>query len=118
MTALARTVAALAEVNPPVAAAVRAIGPNGSGWPLPGYLGWLPEADLADLGRAFLIGHQVPITPLALADACAGLRRNVWRNPRGWQDEASTHEAVIAWSRAAGREPLVDLLEVKEGRTL
>jgi len=47
-----RVVAFLSEVNPAVAAAVRAAGCSGAGYALPGLLTWMPPADLVDLARA------------------------------------------------------------------
>lgn len=101
MTALARTVALLAEINPPVAAAVRAIGPNAEGWPLPGLLGWLPETDRLDLGQAVGIAHQdtawppgysFDATPQQLA---ADIVVSYWSGPRGHPGDSERIRAAI-----------------------
>jgi hypothetical protein len=57
VTAIELTVQALAEVNPAVAAAVEAVGPNSVGYPLPGWLGWLTRNDRVDLIRACCLAH-------------------------------------------------------------
>lgn len=113
-TAHERTLAALAEVNPPVAAGLKAAGETATGLPLPGYLGWLPDADLADLARAWLIGHNIAIErPAMVGIIAATFRASVWDKPRGDRDETAVADAVIAWSRAhPDRFPLLDVLTV------
>lgn len=108
-----RTLAALAEVNPPVAAGLAAAGRTIMGHPLPGYLGWLPPDELDELARAWLLAWGIEQDAAALSNAKAAFRQSVWRHGRGVLDQAATAEAVIAWSKARGdRFPLLDLLQV------
>lgn len=111
MTQYDRALAALAEVNPPVAAGLRAAG-------APGHLGWLPKADLLDLARAWFIGAGNQPLPEELTCFVAMSRAQVWRRPRGPCDIAATHEAVLAWATTAGHDGarrLVEVLAVHEG---
>lgn len=120
MNHLERTVAMLAEVNPPAAAAVRAVGSNGSGHALPGLLGWLHEPDRLDVARAcwFAIAPEGPEVyyDRSPEEMAAWMRRGNWLHPRSAEEEARIDEAVIAWARAADRTPLHELLIVRQRR--
>jgi hypothetical protein len=121
-TAYERCIAALAETNPAVAAAVRAAGCNRSGWPLPGLLGWLPDGDRLDLARAVVLAHRDTELPAGHSkftdpvEMAVGIVDGAWRSHRY---AVRVDEAVLAWSRARGRpdaDVLVDFLEVVERR--
>lgn len=121
MNHLERTAAALEEINPPVAAALRRIGPSPAGFALPGRLGWLPPTQLVELLMACQVASQG--TRHELSDLYLGLGEGMrsfgsWLVPHDDEREAADHEAVLAWSRLSGRVPLVDLLEVQAGKAL
>lgn len=102
MNVLELTVLFLSETNPPVAAAVRCVGSNRAGWPLPGLLGWLPLADRLDLCRAALLAHDTVGTPEMMCSDAADMAETIhreggWRRPRP-EDVAHIYEAVAAWS--------------------
>lgn len=120
MNHLDRTAAALEEVNPPVAAAIRAAGCNGLGMALPGLLGWLPTRDLTQLVLACWLaaGSRFPYPYEDHVQMASVMRWSAWREPRSDEEEAAVHEALLVWSRISGRVPMVDLLEVKSGRAL
>lgn len=105
MNAQEATILLLSEINPPVAEAVRCVGSNRGGWPLPGLLGWLPRADRLDLCRAVVLAHDTVGTPEIL---CSGDATSMaefihleggWRRPRP-KDVAHISEAVVAWMAA------------------
>lgn len=118
MSHLSRTVAALAEINPPVAAAVRAVGPNRSGNALPGLLIWLPTSDLADLARACWLATGPEAAQWYGYENAEEFAEDlaIWPGPL-WRPstEERVTEAVIAWSQASDREPVLDLLTVAAG---
>lgn len=113
------TIVLLAETNPPVAAAVRAVGANQAGMPLPGLLGWLPEPDRVDLGRAVVLAYRrVPLpagrlwvhTAESISEVIVG--RGGWRAPRGPAERGRVMAAVAGWAQAGGSDPaaVFDLL--------
>jgi hypothetical protein len=115
-----RTAAALEEINPPVAEAVRRAGPNRSGQALPGLLTWLPARDLVDLAKACWLADAEPAVRYGYASAVEmALDLQEWPGPI-WRPstEAQVTEAVIAWSRRSGRIPLLDLMAVVAGEAL
>lgn len=122
MSHLERTAAALEEINPPVAAAIRVAGTGGAGLALPGLLGWLPPLELLQLTRACWLagtGWSPPYpyeSATEMAQVLAAL--SCWRSPRNETEEAAVHEAVLTWSRLSGRIPLVDLMAVQAGKAL
>lgn len=121
MTATERALALLAEVNPPVAAALGRAGANRAGDPLVGLLGWMPAPDRLDLARAAFLardpedarrrGVHYEGSPFALARAIV---EGAWLRPRWAVDEPRLHEAVLAYARARGEEPLGWHLMVKQ----
>lgn len=100
MTPFELTLAALAETNPPVRAAVEAIGPSRAGDPRPGLLGWLPPDDRLDLCRAVCLAHERAdtedwdTTPTALSGFLFGM--GAWRRPGNRDRVTAAHRAWIA----------------------
>lgn len=90
----------LAEINPRVLVALEAAGTDANGRPLPGYLGWLPAADLNDLARAWCMGWEIGLEPADIEAAAANFRASVWDKPRGERDFATTMATVQAWCEA------------------
>lgn len=117
MTVHDDALAALAETTPAAGAALAAAGINASGHPLPGLLGWLPDADLLDVVKACQLAHQTAGTPgfdgepeqLAEAVKTGG----TWRQPRGVTDVQRIDAAALAWGEAVGRNPELTRLSVR-----
>lgn len=112
LTPYDRTLMALAEVNVPARAALKVVGPNRSGDPLIGYLGWMPASSVVDLCRAAVMSQPpdtygsdaVPFNdPVALADYMIG--SGTWRNPRGPKEATLVEAAVVAYAVALDSEP-------------
>jgi hypothetical protein len=107
LTHLDRTCALLAEINPPVAAAVRAVGPNSGGLALPGLLGWLPDGDRLDLCRAVLLAEPDPdaygCTAEEMADGIA--EYGGWFAPTPERTDR-IEAGYAAWLAARRRRPL------------
>jgi hypothetical protein len=99
-------VAALAEINPRVAATIDAIGTNATGHPLPGLAGWLPFQDRLDLARALMVVHAQPRGCGWENDTDAEtLARDIWltgawRWPRSGEDQRRMHAGMLAYLRA------------------
>ena len=86
------TLAALSEVNPRAAAALRVMGPNRAGDPMVGLLGFMSGNDCIDLARAADLAHTRAGTDgwerMADRDRAVHIQMfGGWRNPSGkWAD--------------------------------
>ena len=110
------TLAALSEVNPRAAAALRVIGPNRAGDPMIGLLGFMSPGDCLALVKAADLAHkragtdgwrddEWPLEQVArYVSECGG-----WRNPSGkWADRV--RDAITRYQLAI-RDEIAEVLD-------
>lgn len=118
MTVHEHALALLAEVNPPVAAALDAVGCNRVGHPSIGLLGWLPDVDRLDACRAVLLAHRRAGTEF-LHDSAAEIARELRDGPAAWLSCDEVYRVrrdagVVAFAHARREDPDVWLAWVVE----